>query len=106
MNLSKRFINTTILIIDDQPANLAVLVDFLENKEMDVVVAENGENGITRACYVQPGLILLDLLMPGIDGIETCLRLKKNKQTANIPVIFMTAIDELEKKSMHSKPVA
>jgi len=98
MNLSKRFINTTILIIDDQPANLAVLVDFLENKEMDVVVAENGENGITRACYVQPGLILLDLLMPGIDGIETCLRLKKNKQTANIPVIFMTAIDELEKK--------
>ncbi len=87
-------VDTTILIIDDQPANLAVLVGFFESKGYDVVIAENGENGIARAKLVRPDLILLDVLMPGIDGFETCLRFKADPATAGIPVIFMTALTD------------
>lgn len=88
----------TILVIDDQASNLAVLVGFLESKEIEVVVAENGKNGIARAKHVQPDLILLDVLMPGIDGFETCLQLKSEESTAKIPVIFMTALTNEDDK--------
>ena len=88
----------TVLIIDDKPANLGVMVDFLEGLGMEVVVAENGESGIARAIYVRPDLILLDLLMPGMDGYETCKRLKADDRTAGIPVIFMTALTGVAEK--------
>ncbi|WP_136809487.1 diguanylate cyclase [Desulfosediminicola flagellatus] len=84
-----------ILIIDDQPANLSLLVEYLENKEIEVVVAENGTNGIARAKYVIPDLILLDVMMPGINGYETCQKLKADPDTADIPVIFMTALTDM-----------
>lgn len=90
--------STTILIIDDQPANLAVLVEYLEKLDIEVVVAENGESGFTRANYVMPDLILLDVMMPGLDGFQTCQRLKKKHKTAKIPVIFMTALTEVNEK--------
>jgi diguanylate cyclase (GGDEF)-like protein/PAS domain S-box-containing protein len=82
----------TILIVDDVPANLAVAVDYLEANQFRVVVAQDGEEGIERAQLVQPDLILLDVMMPGIDGFETCRRLKMDAGTRDIPVIFMTAL--------------
>lgn len=91
-------IKTTILLIDDQPDNLAILVKYLEGIGYEIVVAQNGESGLARAEYVQPDLILLDVLMPGIDGFETCRRLKEEKQTREIPVIFMTALAAVEEK--------
>ncbi len=98
MNQVAKNSNTTILIIDDQPSNLAVLVDFLEDLIIEVVVAENGESGFTRAKYVVPDLILLDVLMPGQDGFQTCQRLKGDEKTANIPVIFLTALTDVKEK--------
>jgi signal transduction histidine kinase len=88
----------TILIIDDNPNNLGVIVDYLGEYGFDIVVAKNGELGLKRAKTIQPDLILLDILMPGIDGFETCRRLKADEKTADIPVIFMTALDSPEDK--------
>ena len=83
-----------ILIVDDTPTNLEVLLDFLEDSGFKVLVAEDGESAIEGAEYSPPDLILLDVIMPGIDGFETCRRLKTNQATQDIPVIFMTALTE------------
>src|SRR5256885_8454374 len=82
----------TILIIDDMPANLGVLTSHLEREGYVAVVAQGGEEGIERAEFVRPDLILLDGMMPGLDGFEPCRRLKANPRTRDIPVIFMTAL--------------
>ena len=84
----------TILIVDDTPANVGVLADYLEDQGFRVVVAQDGEEGLKRAEFVRPDLILLDVMMPGIDGFETCRRLKAAEQTREIPVIFMTALTD------------
>jgi PAS domain S-box-containing protein len=84
----------TILVVDDTPANLGSLFDFLTESGFNVSIARNGETAIERAEYALPDLILLDILMPGIDGFETCRRLKANEATKDIPVIFMTALTE------------
>ncbi|MBW4569858.1 MAG: response regulator [Tolypothrix carrinoi HA7290-LM1] len=83
-----------ILIVDDTPTNLEILFDFLADARFTVLVAEDGESAIARAEYAPPDLILLDILMPGMDGFETCRRLKDNELTKDIPVIFMTALSE------------
>jgi signal transduction histidine kinase len=84
----------TILIIDDMPANLGVLTSHLERQGYVAVVAQGGEEGVERAEFVRPDLILLDVMMPGVDGFETCRRLKANEHTRDIPVIFMTALTD------------
>ncbi|MET1077669.1 MAG: response regulator [Pseudomonas sp.] len=86
----------TVLIVDDTPANVAVLADYLEEQGLRVVVAQDGEEGIQRACRVQPDLILLDVMMPGIDGFETCRQLKLIDAVKEIPIIFMTALTDTE----------
>ena len=83
-----------ILTVDDDPNNLAVLRDCLLECNYTILVAEDGESAITRAEYARPDLILLDIMMPGIDGFETCRRLKALESTNEIPVIFMTALAE------------
>jgi len=83
-----------ILIVDDTPTNLEVLLDLLEADSFKVVVAEDGERAIALAEYAPPDLILLDILMPGIDGFETCHRLKTNPETQEIPIIFLTAVSD------------
>ncbi|NJN72564.1 MAG: response regulator [Limnothrix sp. RL_2_0] len=88
----------TILVVDDNPRNLGVVVDFLETKYETVLVAQDGESAIRRARYAKPHIILLDVLMPGIDGFETCQLLKQDKATQNIPIIFMTALNNPEDK--------
>ncbi len=88
----------TILIVDDVPANLEVVSRQLENHGYRAVVAQGGEEGVERARLVLPNLILLDVLMPGVDGFETCRRLKASAQTRDIPVIFMSALTDTADK--------
>jgi len=88
----------TILIIDDDPLNLSIVTNYLEEYKYTILVAEDGETGVARAGYARPDLILLDIMMPGIDGYETCRRLKVQDTTRDIPVIFMTALAETEHK--------
>ena len=88
----------TILIADDNPSNLDVLLKCLSRDNHRVLVAEDGASAIARARQAQPDLILLDVMMPGLDGFETCKRLRADPSTAHIPVIFMTALGELEDK--------
>lgn len=88
----------TILIVDDHPANLSVVVDHLEDEGLHVSVAQGGEEALKRAQFIKPDLILLDVMMPGIDGFETCRRLKAQQATRDIPVIFMTALADVNDK--------
>ncbi|WP_199249484.1 adenylate/guanylate cyclase domain-containing protein [[Phormidium] sp. ETS-05] len=86
--------NSKVLIVDDTPSNLEVLFDILNESGFKVLVAQDGESALERARYGQPDLILLDILMPGIDGFETCRRLKSHDTTKDIPIIFMTGLSE------------
>lgn len=83
----------TILLVDDVPANLGMLFEYLEQAGYKVLVAASGEAAITSVRYRLPDIILLDVMMPGIDGFETCRQLKANPLVKDIPVIFMTALD-------------
>ena len=87
-----------ILVIDDNPKNLDVLSDLFDRENFAVLFALDGKSGIQRAKIGQPELILLDIMMPGIDGFEPCRRLKADAITRNIPVIFMTALSETPDK--------
>jgi diguanylate cyclase (GGDEF)-like protein len=85
-----------ILLVDDIPANLNVLVETLKNEGYNLSFATSGEIALTTVEKFKPDLILLDIMMPGIDGFETCQRLKQNKATHHIPVIFITAKTDTE----------
>lgn len=88
----------TVLIIDDNITNLKVASEHLKAGGYELLTARDGESGIQRATLAQPDLILLDVQMPGIDGFETCQRLKANELTRNIPVIFTTVLTTMEDK--------
>ncbi|MFN6462861.1 MAG: response regulator [Nostoc sp. DedVER02] len=88
-----------ILIVDDNPANLQVLSSFLDQSNFEVWAARSGEKALQRLENDDlPDLILLDIMMPGIDGFETCIQLKSNPRVKDIPVIFMTALSETADK--------
>lgn len=89
-----------VLMVDDTPANLGVLSDLLGNEGYEVLVAEDGESALQRASYARPDLILLDVLMPELDGFATCRQLKERPETQDIPVIFMTALSDTSNKVM------
>ncbi|MFN6464325.1 MAG: response regulator [Nostoc sp. DedVER02] len=91
--------NGFILIVDDNPTNLSVLCAALNSEGFRFRVAVDGETAIAQAERNQPELILLDVQMPGIDGFETCRRLKANPVTQNIPIIFTTALADTESKT-------
>jgi signal transduction histidine kinase len=84
----------TLLIVDDVPTNLKILFTYLRHLGFDLRIAEDGEDALEQIPYAKPDLILLDVMMPGIDGFETCHRLKANQETRDIPVIFMTALTD------------
>jgi signal transduction histidine kinase/CheY-like chemotaxis protein len=84
----------TILIVDDNPINIEILFNYLTENKYRVLVARDGETAIQRAVFSRPDLILLDILMPRVDGFETCRRLKENPQTMDIPVIFITGLSD------------
>jgi CheY-like chemotaxis protein len=88
----------TILAIDDTPLNLSILFGFLDHSGFKILIANDGDDGIRIAELAMPDIILLDVMMPGLDGFETCRRLKKNQTTRGIPVIFMTALSDTSDK--------
>ena len=85
-----------VLIVDDVPDNLSVLHDALDESGYTVLVALNGESALQRAAQALPDVILLDAMMPGMDGFEVARRLKADARTAAIPIVFMTGLTETE----------
>lgn len=92
----KPLAGSRILIVDDSPANLVILEKMLAYQDCSVSKAENGETALALARSEIPDLILLDVMMPGMNGFEVCRELKAAPATADIPVIFVTAADEIE----------
>lgn len=97
-NLERDLSKSSILIVDDNPFNLDVLTDCLESEGFEVMAARSGESCLKIATATHPSLILLDVMMPGLDGFMTCRTLKKNQITNDISVIFMTALTNTEDK--------
>ncbi|SMH62633.1 two component transcriptional regulator, LuxR family [Azospirillum lipoferum] len=85
-----------VLVVDDSPEALSFLTDSLEEAGVTVLVALDGRRALTLLEQVTPDVILMDAIMPGLDGFETCRRLKRNSAVAHVPVIFMTGLTETE----------
>ena len=94
--LPDRSTSDLVLIVDDVPDNLSVLHDALDEAGYTVLVATDGEAAIQRAVQTVPDIVLLDAVMPGIDGFEVARQLKARAETAHIPIIFMTGLTETE----------
>jgi signal transduction histidine kinase len=90
--------NGTALIVDDTPTNVHVLVACLSAAGLRTLVAEDGESALEQLQFARPDIILLDVMMPGIDGVETCRRIKARPETRDIPIIFMTAVADMTNK--------
>ncbi|HKY02616.1 MAG TPA: response regulator [Burkholderiales bacterium] len=88
--------NGVVMIVDDVPENLALLCDALDEAGYIVSVATDGRSALQRLQHVAPDAILLDAMMPGWDGFETCERLKADSRWSDIPVLFMTGLTETE----------
>ncbi len=88
----------TVLVVDDAAANIRVLIDALSRHGYRILVALNGSDAMTQSELAVPDLVLLDILLPDIDGFETCRRLKQNPATRDIPVIFITALADVDDK--------
>lgn len=87
-----------ILIVDDTPVNVIVLEQILQSEGFRTCSAGNGSTGLTLSRAERPDLILLDVMMPGESGFETCAKLKSDPQTADIPIIFVSALDDVKSK--------
>jgi len=85
-----------VLIVDDSPTNIQVIGKILRNSECEVAIATNGQQCVDMAMEIIPDLILLDIMMPVMDGLEACKILKSSPLTQDIPVIFLTAKDRSE----------
>jgi DNA-binding response OmpR family regulator/DNA-binding CsgD family transcriptional regulator len=94
--MRKKETRDIVLVVDDSPETLRMLTDALEEAGMTVLVAREGEYALSIIERVLPDIILMDALMPGTDGFETCRRLKQNKALAHVPVIFMTGLSDTE----------
>ena len=88
----------SILVVDDRPQNLQLIVQYLNNAEYKVFIAQDGIKAVESAITYLPDLILMDVMMPGVDGFTACSHLKSNARTQDIPLIFMTALSEIEDK--------
>lgn len=86
-------------MVDDQPENLKILVEFLRKKNHKIFVAESGDLALELAVGQHPDIILMDIRMPGMDDFALCRKLKENTTVADIPVIFLTALDDVEAKT-------
>jgi DNA-binding response OmpR family regulator/DNA-binding CsgD family transcriptional regulator len=86
----------TILVVDDTPETLGFLTDTLDDAGFTVLIATDGESALALVDQITPDLVLMDALMPGMDGFETCRRLKNEKLLSHVPVVFMTGLSETE----------
>ena len=96
--MKKNTITGTLLVVDDIPTNLKVLFTYLRGLDFKIRIAQDGEDALKQVAYAKPDLILLDVMMPKMDGFETCRRLKSKAETAGIPIIFMTALTDVVDK--------
>ncbi len=87
-----------ILVVDDQPANLKVLLSFLQEHDYRVYMVDSGQRALEILPKIQPDLVLLDVMMPGMNGFEICRIIKADKKLAALPIIFMTALDSVGDK--------
>ena len=90
----------SILIVDDDPRLLHIVAMYLGIEGYDVTTAENGEDGLAQVEARAPDLVILDIMMPGMDGIETCKRIRSNTPTADIPIVMFSALssdDDIER---------
>ena len=92
INMNDNTSQDTLLIVDDMPDNAKVLLEFFKRKGFKVLTAEDGEEALQMTEQAHPDLILLDVMMPGMDGFEVCRRLKSNENTREIPILFVTAL--------------
>src|ERR1700741_2768328 len=98
MSLPTDWRGATVLIVDDKPQNLRLISDFLAEQGFDLMLTRSGAQALEKARLATPDLVLLDVRMPEMDGFEVCRRLKDDPRTANVPVIFMTAVDDTAHK--------
>jgi len=83
-----------ILIVDDSPTEMHILKTTVEAAGHEVITAENGEHGVEKAMSEMPDLILMDVVMPGINGFQATRKISKNESTSNIPIIMVTTKDQ------------
>src|SRR5215469_2673124 len=83
-----------VLVVDDILSNVKLLEAKLSAEYFEVITASNGEQALTRVSAELPDIVLLDVMMPGMDGFEVCRRIKANAKTAYIPVVMVTALDQ------------
>jgi CheY-like chemotaxis protein len=88
-----------VLVIDDDRLILEVLETVLDLEEFDVVTAEDGESGLDRLREHRPDVVVCDVMMPGLDGLEVCRRIKADPETADVPVVLLTARDREEDRA-------
>ena len=86
----------TILVVDDEPANRELLIELLEPRGYKIVTADDGQAGLEEFVRNQPDLVLLDIMMPRVDGVEVCRQLKKNPESRLTPVVLVTALSAKE----------
>jgi DNA-binding response OmpR family regulator len=89
-----------ILVVDDDPRLLHIVEMYLSIEGYDVVTAENGEDGLKEVEAARPDLVILDIMMPGMDGIEACRRIRTNAETQSVPVVMFSALssdDDVER---------
>src|SRR6218665_1904839 len=94
--LPDRTASDVVLIVDAVPDNLSLLHDALDESGYTVLVATHGEGALQRAAQAVPDIVLLDAVMPGMDGFEVARRLKADPKTAAIPIVFMTGLNDTE----------
>lgn len=98
MSLPTELRGATVLIVDDKPQNLRLVSDFLAEQGLDLMLTRGGAQALKKARMSRPDLVLLDVRMPEMDGFVVCKRLKSDPYTADVPVIFMTAVDDTAHK--------
>jgi DNA-binding response OmpR family regulator len=84
----------TILVVDDTPETLGFLTDTLDHAGFTALIATDGESALRLVEQITPDLVLMDAVMPGLNGFETCRRLKRNRMLTHLPVIFMTGLSD------------
>ncbi|OAD18666.1 adenylate/guanylate cyclase [Candidatus Thiomargarita nelsonii] len=89
---------STLLLVDDSPTSLKVLYKYFNQFDYEIFAAKSGEKALEVLTQIKPDIILLDVMMPGIDGFETCHRIKENEEMREIPIIFMTALSDTKNK--------
>jgi DNA-binding response OmpR family regulator/DNA-binding CsgD family transcriptional regulator len=87
-----------VLVVDDTPSNLSLLLDALTEAGHEILVAESGRSALALLEHTTPDLVLLDFMMPGMDGVATCRRIKERANGRDLPILFMTAVDDPEQK--------